>query len=59
MLVLTRKSGQALLLGDDIRVVVLGVEGSQVRLGIEAPQAVRVRRAETAAEDGREIDPEA
>jgi carbon storage regulator len=51
MLVLTRKVGQALRLGDDIRVVVLGVEGGQVRLVIEAPQGVRVRRAEDAAED--------
>jgi carbon storage regulator len=46
MLVLTRKANQAIAIGDDIRVVVVAIEGDQVRLGIEAPRAVAVDRAE-------------
>ncbi|MDQ2664047.1 MAG: carbon storage regulator [Candidatus Eremiobacteraeota bacterium] len=46
MLVLTRKIGQAFTVGDDIRVVVVGIERGQVQLGIEAPPSVGVRRSE-------------
>ncbi|HWF62821.1 MAG TPA: carbon storage regulator CsrA [Nitrospira sp.] len=46
MLVLTRRSGEGVTIGPDIRVVVLGVKSGQVRLGIEAPQAVAVHREE-------------
>lgn len=46
MLVLTRRRGEGLTIGPDIRVVVLGVKGGQVRLGIEAPQTVEVHRDE-------------
>lgn len=46
MLVLTRKKGQAVNVGDDIRIVVLEVAGDSVRLGIEAPPRVAVYRAE-------------
>jgi carbon storage regulator len=46
MLVLTRKPNQAIVIGDDIRVVVVSVDRDQVRLGIEAPRAVSVHRSE-------------
>ncbi|HEU5317864.1 MAG TPA: carbon storage regulator [Chloroflexota bacterium] len=43
---LQRKTGQVIHIGDDVEVVVLSVSGDQVRLGIEAPRAVRVLRGE-------------
>jgi carbon storage regulator len=46
MLVITRRIGEILNIGDDIEVVVLGVDGRQVRLGIAAPRDVKVDRAE-------------
>jgi len=46
MLVLSRKCEQSLLLGDDIVVTVLGIEGDRVKLGIEAPRSVAVLRQE-------------
>ena len=46
MLVLSRKAEQSLLLGDDIIVTVLGIEGDRVKLGIEAPRSVAVLRQE-------------
>ncbi|HEX4014423.1 MAG TPA: carbon storage regulator CsrA [Candidatus Cybelea sp.] len=46
MLVLTRKSNQSITIGREIRVTVLEVDGDQVRLGIEAPHDVPVRRSE-------------
>ncbi len=46
MLVLTRKSNQSIMIGDDIEVSVLAVSGDKVRLGIEAPKSVPVFRRE-------------
>jgi carbon storage regulator len=46
MLVLARKTDQAILLGDEIRIVVLGVSGDRVRIGIEAPRDVPILRQE-------------
>jgi len=46
MLVLTRKAGEGITIGADIRVVVLEVKAGQVRLGIEAPRTVHVHRDE-------------
>lgn len=46
MLVLTRKAGQSIVIGDDIEVTVLSNDGAKVRLGIQAPQTVPVHRAE-------------
>ncbi|MGC8529330.1 MAG: carbon storage regulator CsrA [Leptospirillia bacterium] len=46
MLILTRKSGEGISIGPSVRVVVLEVKGSSVRLGIEAPEGVRVHRDE-------------
>lgn len=46
MLVLTRRPGEALTIGEDIRIVVLAIEGERVRLGIEAPRTILVLRQE-------------
>jgi carbon storage regulator len=46
MLILTRRQGEGIILGDDVKVVVLGVKGNQVRLGIEAPRTLSVHREE-------------
>lgn len=46
MLVLTRKSGEAIRIGDDIRIVVVEVKENQVKLGIEAPLSKTVHREE-------------
>ena len=46
MLVLTRKVGQSIVIGDEIEVVVLEVRGEQVRIGIKAPKNVTVHRKE-------------
>jgi carbon storage regulator len=46
MLVVTRRPGEAISIGSDVRVVVLSVEGDRVRLGIEAPRTVEVRRTD-------------
>ncbi len=42
MLILTRRVGETLMIGDDIKVTVLGLNGNQVRIGIEAPKDVAV-----------------
>ena len=46
MLILTRKLGESITIGDDIKVTVLGVFGRQVRLGVDAPPSVIVHREE-------------
>jgi len=46
MLILTRRVGEALMVGDDTKIVVLGVKGSQIRLGINAPKNIVVHREE-------------
>lgn len=46
MLILTRRVGETLIIGDDVNVTVLGVKGNQVRLGINAPKDVSVHREE-------------
>ncbi|MEE9554278.1 MAG: carbon storage regulator CsrA [candidate division Zixibacteria bacterium] len=46
MLILTRKSGEAITIGKDIKVTVLAVQGKQVKLGISAPEKVEVYRDE-------------
>lgn len=46
MLILTRRIGENVRIGDDVVVTVLGVKGNQVRLGVEAPKSVPVHREE-------------
>ena len=60
MLVLTRKSNQSIMIGDDIEISVLAVMGEKVRIGIEAPRSVPVFRREVyveiQAEEGDDTD---
>ncbi len=62
MLVLTRKSNQSIMIGDDIEVSVLSIMGEKVRIGIQAPRDIPVFRKEVyleiQAERQREIGPE-
>jgi carbon storage regulator len=50
VLVLSRKLNQAIVIGDDVRVVVVSIERDTVKLGIEAPRAISVHRSEIYAE---------
>lgn len=54
MLVLTRRIGERVLIGDDIEVTVLEVKGDSVRIGIQAPRETRIHRAEIVAAVERE-----
>ena len=46
MLILTRRVGESLMIGDDVTITVLGVKGNQVRVGVKAPKEVAVHREE-------------
>jgi len=54
MLILTRKPGETVLIGDDIKVTILSVRGNLVRVGIDAPRSVPVHREEVYARIQRE-----
>jgi carbon storage regulator len=57
MLVLNRKIGERIVIGDGIVVTVVKVQGKQVRLGIEAPLSVSIRRQELLPQDASAKDP--
>ncbi len=51
MLILTRRVGESLIIGDNVTLTVLGVKGNQVRVGVDAPRDVTVHREEIAQRD--------
>jgi carbon storage regulator len=57
MLILTRRTGETLRIGEDVEVTVMAVNGSQVRIGIKAPRNVAVDREEIAERKQREREP--
>ena len=60
MLILTRRVGESLMIGDDVTITVLGVKGNQVRIGVKAPKEVAVHREENLnrIEEAAAEDPE-
>lgn len=58
MLILTRRVGETVMIGDEVTITVLGVKGNQVRVGINAPKHVAVHREEIYERIKREQQPE-
>jgi carbon storage regulator len=58
MLILTRRVGETVMIGNEVTVTVLGVKGNQVRIGVNAPKDVAVHREEIYERIKREEDPD-
>jgi carbon storage regulator len=58
MLILTRRVGETVMIGNEVTVTVLGVKGNQVRIGVNAPKDVAVHREEIYVRIKREVDGE-
>lgn len=58
MLVLSRKIGEEIIIGDNVRVMVVAIRGNQVRLGFSAPGEVTIHRAELRADEARTPRPD-
>ncbi len=59
MLILTRRVGECIVIGDNVEVVVLAVKGNQVRIGVEAPKSVSVHREEVKDKIDEAVTPKA
>jgi len=59
MLILTRRPGEAICIGDDIEILIKEVRRNHVRIGINAPKDVQIRRADTVTSDPKSGDTEA
>lgn len=58
MLVLTRQKNESIILGEDIRITIIDIEGDRVRVGIDAPKTLKIMRAEL-LEETRRVNAEA
>jgi carbon storage regulator len=56
MLVLTRKESESIRIGDDVTITVVRIDGNKVRIGVEAPKSVTIKRAELEPEDVQPTD---
>lgn len=57
MLILSRRLGESIVIGDDIQVTILGVNGNQIRIGIDAPRDVAVHREEIYQRISEQVKP--
>jgi len=55
MLILTRKAGESITIGDNIQIHILGIKGGQVRIGVDAPRDVPVNREEITQRKNHEL----